>query len=743
MNNDLIVLSSQDGIPKAIRKRLDQAQIKEDDILIAAEGDLSQHGQMTCVWLVATSEHVAAIAESPEVPIVGPFKFKETENFKLRSTVGSTCLQTSVDGLHLDLVRFSNGYRERFGRVLSQLKRLKDNRDIQKEALLAPDPNVCPECGLTLPDPNAPCPKCIKQGAVLFRIIKMMRGHLMWAIVLFLLVFAGVGMDMLPPYLTKILVDDVLTEQTHTEWLLLIVAALAGAHVFRNSVNILINRLSSKVGTQIAYDVRRQLFDKLQRMSVDYYDKMQAGDLMSRVSQDVEELRGFIDQATQGFLVNIILIFAIGGMLFHLNASLAFYILIPIPFVILGTVVFWRYIYPKQFKIRDSRSKFSSMLYGVLSGIRLVKAFAQEDREKSRFLNRIGYLRDSRRKVEMSSGTFYPMMAFVFSLGGLIVWYVGGKDVLGDKITLGTLMAFLGYIGMFYSPLSRLTFFSNWLTSFMTSSQRIFEILDTEPGIKDDPDAEPMPEVKGDIEFDVVVFGYDPYSPVIKGVSISIESGAMIGIVGKSGSGKTTLINLLCRFYDVQEGSVRIDGKDVRDVSSHDLRSHVGLVLQEPFLIRASVAENIAYSKPGATPEEIINAAKAANAHDFIMRLPSGYDTMLGERGSGLSGGERQRVSIARALLCDPAILILDEATSSVDTESERQIQEALAVLSKGRTTIAIAHRLSTLRGADRIYVIDDGTLAEHGNHDELMAKEGIYSRLVRIQTELAAIESD
>ncbi len=743
MNNDLIVLSSQDGIPKTIRERLDQAQIEEDDILIAAEGDLSQHGQMTCVWLVATSEQVAAIAESPEVPIVGPFKFKETENFKLRSTVGSTCLQTSVDGLHLDLVRFSNGYRERFGRVLSQLKRLKDNRDIQKEALLAPDPNVCPECGLTLPDANAPCPKCIKQGAVLFRIIKMMRGHLMWALVLFLLVLAGIGMDMLPPYLTKILVDDVLTERTHTEWLLLIVAALAGAHVFRNSVNILISRLSSKVGTQIAYDVRKELFDKLQSMSVDYYDKMQAGDLMSRVSQDVEELRGFIDEATQGFLVNIILIFAIGGMLFHLNESLAFYILIPIPFVILGTVVFWRYIYPKQFKIRDSRSKFSSMLYGVLSGIRLVKAFAQEDREKSRFLNRIGYLRDSRRTVEMSSGTFYPIMAFVFSLGGLIVWYVGGKDVLEDKITLGTLMAFLGYIGMFYSPLSRLTQFSNWLTAFMTSSQRIFEILDTEPGIKDNPDAEPMPEVKGDIEFDNVVFGYDPYNPVTKGISISIKSGTMIGIVGKSGSGKTTLINLLCRFYDAQEGSVRIDGKDVRDISSHDLRSHIGLVLQEPFLIRASVAGNIAYSKPGATPEEIINAAKAANAHDFIMRLPSGYDTMLGERGSGLSGGERQRVSIARALLCDPAILILDEATSSVDTESERQIQEALSVLSKGRTTIAIAHRLSTLRGADHIYVIDNGMLAEHGDHNELMAKGGIYSRLVRIQTDLAAIESD
>jgi ATP-binding cassette subfamily B protein len=327
-------------------------------------------------------------------------------------------------------------------------------------------------------------------------------------------------------------------------------------------------------------------------------------------------------------------------------------------------------------------------------------------------------------------------------MGGFIVWYAGGRYILEQQgVTLGTLMAFLGYLGMFYAPLQMLTELSNWLTSFLSASQRVFDVLDTPSLLEDKPDAKPMETLRGAIEFDHVTFGYDPYNPVIKDISFRIEPGQMVGIVGKSGSGKTTLVNLICRFYDVQKGTVRLDGADVRDMRRQDLRKHIGLVLQEPFLFRASIAENIAYGRPEATPHRMMDAAKAAYAHDFIMRQPMGYDTQLGERGAGLSGGERQRVSIARAILYDPVILILDEATSSVDTESEQEIQKALAVLCKGRTTIAIAHRLSTLRGADRILVIDEGQLAEQGSHEELMAKQGIYHRLVIIQTELAKLE--
>ncbi|MCS7181184.1 MAG: ATP-binding cassette domain-containing protein, partial [bacterium] len=303
------------------------------------------------------------------------------------------------------------------------------------------------------------------------------------------------------------------------------------------------------------------------------------------------------------------------------------------------------------------------------------------------------------------------------------------------------LMAFLSYIGMFYTPLTHLTLLSTWFSNFTTASHRIFEVLDTEPQVKEPKKVVKIARLKGEIEFKNVSFGYDPYQPILKNISFKIEPGETVGIVGKSGSGKTTIINLLCKFYDIQEGEILIDGKNIKEITSYELRKHIGLVLQEPFLFRGTIAENISYGKPDATFEEIINAAKIANAHEFIMKFPNGYDTLLGERGAGLSGGEKQRITIARAILCDPPILILDEATSSVDTESEKKIQDALSALWKGRTTIIIAHRLSTLREADKIIVIDNGRVVEIGNHMELMEKRGIYYNLIVMQTQLASID--
>jgi ATP-binding cassette subfamily B protein len=302
-------------------------------------------------------------------------------------------------------------------------------------------------------------------------------------------------------------------------------------------------------------------------------------------------------------------------------------------------------------------------------------------------------------------------------------------------------MAFLGYIGMFYTPLSNLALLSNWFSSFTTATHRIFEILDTEAQIKEPSYGKNLKDIQGTIEFDRVSFGYDPYQPVIKDISFKINEGETIGIVGKSGSGKTTIINLICRFYDIQKGNIYIDGQNVKDILSSELRKHIGLVLQEPFLFRGTIAENISYGKPDADLKEIINAAIFANAHEFIMKMPNGYDTWLGERGAGLSGGEKQRIGIARALLCNLPILILDEATSSVDTESEKKIQDALSYLVKGKTTIIIAHRLSTLKDVDRIYVIDDGRIVESGNHQHLMEIKTVYYNLVKIQTEPAKIE--
>jgi ATP-binding cassette subfamily B protein len=463
---------------------------------------------------------------------------------------------------------------------------------------------------------------------------------------------------------------------------------------------------------------------------------------MSRVLYDVDYFQSFVGQVAQGFLLNLLLVLGIGSMLFVMNWKLALLVMLPIPFVAIGTTYFWRHIYPRYYRLSDSQSKMYQLLGGLLNGIRLVKVFGQEEREKQRFSASAEYMQNTRRSLEMSQGVFGPIMGFIFGLGGLIIWFSGGQMVLEKHITLGTLMAFLGYVGMFYGPISSLTMFSNWLTGFLSAGQRVFEVLDSHSALSQDPNPVRLPSAEGSIELKNVVFGYDPYTPVLKGVTMKIEPGQFVGIVGKSGSGKTTLVNLICRFYDVHEGQVLLDGVDVRKLSKDDLHRQVGLVLQEPFLFRASIADNIAYGRPDANALAVLDAAKSANAHDFIARRTSSYDTKLGENGAGLSGGERQRISIARALLCNPRILILDEATSSVDTESEQEIQKALAVICKGRTTIAIAHRLSTLKNADIIFVFDDGRIAESGTHEQLLEKQGIYYKLVMIQTQLTRLET-
>jgi len=340
--------------------------------------------------------------------------------------------------------------------------------------------------------------------------------------------------------------------------------------------------------------------------------------------------------------------------------------------------------------------------------------------------------------VDQNIATIFPLLGFLMSAGSFVVWYIGGASVVHGGMTLGTFNMFLFFLGQLYGPLQQMTRIADWLSRAMTAAERVFEVVDAEADVVDAPDAKPLPRIEGAVTFDNVSFGYDKVRRVLDSVSLDVKPGEMIGLVGHSGAGKTTVINLIARFYDPTEGRVLIDGMDMRSVKLNDLRGQLGIVLQEPFLFPGTVASNIAYAKPDASPEEILRAAKAANAHDFIMRFPDGYDTQVGERGVRLSGGERQRLSIARAILHDPRILILDEATASVDTETEHQIQEAINRLISGRTTFAIAHRLSTLRNADRLVVMDKGKVAEIGTHEELMEKEGgIFRRLVEMQTEV------
>ncbi|MCM8769611.1 MAG: ABC transporter ATP-binding protein/permease [Candidatus Omnitrophica bacterium] len=730
-----------ENLPSAVVEKLRSLNISLEEIVLQTKSDLNLKGEPEITYVIATPRQLVAVPEGEGVePVV--VEIQSIESARVNSKVGSAFFQVKIkQGIHVDVCRFSNAQRFRFDRLVTELENLKHGLPVDNKRLNEIHPQVCPQCGMILRQEGAICLRCQAQGSVMRRLFALVSPYLSWIVGLILAMIVSVTLGLVPPQLTRVLVDQVLTTQAHVDWLFWLVLALVINGLVKTQIDMVVGTLSTSIGTLITFDLRQQMFKKLQQLSVDYYDKNSIGTILNRFSQDVEVLHSFVTQLSQGFLLNCLMIVGIGAMLFSINALLAFFVLIPIPFVILATLTFYRRIYPRHRRVWDSQSKMSSFLTSVISGNRVVKAFSQEEREMKRFERMASYQRDSTRELNLGVAAFNPMMAFLFSLGGLIIWYAGGKQVLSGTLTLGQLMAFLGYISMFYTPLSNMALLSNWFSGFTTATTRIFELLDTEPPLREPNKPVKLEKVRGLIELENVTFGYDPYFPVIKGVSLKAEPGELIGIVGRSGSGKTTLINLICRFYDPQKGTVRIDGQDLRTIPSTELRRHIGLVLQEPFLFRGTILENIAYGRPEASFQEVIRVARAAEAHDFIMKLPSGYDFRLGEGGSGLSGGERQRLGIARALLCDPPILILDEATSSVDTESEQKIQAALAILCRGRTTIAIAHRLSTLKGADRIYVIEDGRLVEFGTHQQLMEKQGTYYRLVMIQTQLSSLE--
>ncbi len=731
-------------IPPVLTEILNHRGIPEASVEVALESDLSHAGNPEPNWAVITSEAVWAIRLNlPDgEKIEGPFPLDKIEKVRIFRGVGSSFLQLRIDHLYLDLIRFSNARREEFNRLRLYLDQKLIRRTDSPEIFQQKHPWICERCKLPLPSRNASCLRCARERGLFVRTLSLMRPYSNYVGLLLVMMLMGVVLDLVPPYLTRILVDDVLSSHSRAGLLAWLVLTLAGASLLRAVLNIFIGRMSTVIGTKVTYELRSRMHQKLSQISVDFYDRVSLGSIITRVLHDVDYFHGFVHQVAQGFFVNIFLVIGIGFMLFHLNLKLAFFVLIPIPFIIVGTWFFWHIIYPRYYRYWDSQSKLAALLNGILSGIRTVKAYAQEIREHVRFKEVSLFSRQARRHVEQGTTTFLPIFGFVFGLGGLIIWYAGGKDVLEGKITLGTLMAFLGYLGMFYNPISALTMFSNWLTGFLTAGQRIFEILDTSSSLKVPEHPLSLKAVRGKIEFKHVTFGYDPYQPVIKDVSLVIHPGQTVGIVGKSGCGKTTLVNLICRFYDPQQGQILIDDQDIQSIHNQELRQHVVLVLQEPFLFRSTIAENITYGRPQSSARQIIHAAHAANCHRFILKQASGYDTRLGERGAGLSGGERQRISIARALLCDPAILILDEAMSNVDTESEQEIQQALAVLTKDRTTLVIAHRLSTLKNADLIYVMDEGRIIEQGSHPQLMEKKGQYYKLVNIQTDLTRIEN-
>lgn len=728
--------------PKSIARHLAERQIAAEDLRLCTDTDIDPQGRYQAQWLAVTDSRLFVMTNGAKPKVHFELDLAKAEEFRCQGVIGSGLLQARVDGLYVDVLRYSNRLADRFQKVSRKLEGQRQGQPIRHEPEDDVDPMRCPKCDLMLEVAGDLCPRCVDKGAALTRMWRLMRPYRRMALAVLALLIVGIAFDLVAPQLTRHLVDRVLPEVNpatapqRLRLLGLLVGVLAGVQVLRMVVNMINGVLGSRIGTAITLDMRSRLNAHLQQLSVGFYDRQQVGSLVGRVAYDTESLHDFVMQITGGFVFQLIMLLGVGAMMFWMNPKLAAFTLIPAPFVLAGSYVFWRYIYPRYYRFWDASSKQAGMLAGTLAGIRVVKAFSQEKRESERFDTLSRSLRTTRLGVDTAHSIFNPIMGVVFQLGGWIVWFVGGRDVLTGQMSLGSLMAFFGYLWMFYGPLGSLTQFTNWLTQFVTQAHRIFEILDTPPEISDVQNPVDIGQARGHVRFQNVTFGYARNNPVLRELDFEIRPGEMIGMVGRSGSGKSTIVNLLCRFYDVDEGRVLLDGVDVRQLERAALTRQIGVVLQEPFLFRGSIRDNIAYGDPEAAPERVLNAAKAANAHDFIMHAPHAYDTWVGEHGAGLSGGERQRISIARVLITDPRVLILDEATSSVDAESEAAIQAALAELVKGRTTIAIAHRLSTLRHADRILVIDGGRIAESGPHAELLEQGGLYSRLVRAQGE-------
>lgn len=535
------------------------------------------------------------------------------------------------------------------------------------------------------------------------------------------------------PFVIKDMVDQVLSEK-NTTMLNWIVLSIIVVFVIRGIAYYGQSYLMNYVGQRVIIDIRKAVFEKLQRLSMSFYDKHKTGTIMSYVTNDVSALQSaMVDNVVEMITETVILVASI-VMMIYLDWKLFLVTFATFPVVLFFIDSFGKRIRKSGSRIQEAAADITSVLQEVASSPRVIKSFVREGYEVDRFdKENMNNFRANMKYAQLSS-TLTPTIEFVAAVGvSIILWY-GGNSVINGSITAGSLVAFLTYAVNISNPIKRLSRVIGNIQKALAAAQRVFDVLDLPEDIKNAPDAKALPKVKGDVRFNDVSFAYNENEEVLSHVSFEVKPGEMVAFVGPSGAGKSTVASLLPRFYDAINGSITIDGQDIRKVTLDSLREQVGIVPQETVLFNGSVYDNILYGRLDATREEVEAAAKAANAHDFIMQLPDGYETTLGDRGMNISGGQRQRISIARAILKNPQILILDEATSALDTESERVVQEALDRLMVGRTSFVIAHRLSTIKNADKIMVLEKGQLIEQGNHDELMAMDGLYAHLYKIQ---------
>ncbi|MCL1796502.1 MAG: ABC transporter ATP-binding protein/permease [Clostridia bacterium] len=636
------------------------------------------------------------------------------------------------------LLVFSVGNLVYAERLIKVVNNLRDGVDPLREVYA--DENIfCDKCGMRYPEPSRKvCPRCMDKMSVTKRLMGFFADYRRQVFTILAIMIASTAVSILSPYIgTKLLFDEVLTEGGGYFGMIgAFVLLILFVRAVNTGMNILYQYALAKIVPWIVYDLKLKIFEAMQRLSVNFYTSKRTGSLMNRVTRDATNIYWFFVDGMPFVIVNLFTFTGVIALMCLLNFTLAIVCLVILPIAVLLFRILWSVFRRYHHKNWVYGSQLNSMVSDSVNGQRVIKAFAREDEEAGRFAG-VGRKQTDVDIQSLNTGfTAFPLIYLFMFIGQVVVTAIGGRMVLEGEITIGTLMTFVAYLSMLYGPLEFMSWVSNWWARCVDSAQRVFEIIDAKPDVADPEDPILPDTLAGDINITNCWFEYDPATPILKGLNLRVEAGKLLGIVGKTGAGKSTLANLIARLYDVTEGEITIDGINVKRLPLSMLRKNIGIVSQDIYLFIGSIADNIRYARPDASIEDVIRAAKAASAHDFIMNLPDAYETRIGAGGQDLSGGEKQRLSIARTIIQNPRILILDEATAAMDTETEAAIQRSLSKLQRDRTTISIAHRLSTLRDADSLAVISEGKVVENGTHAELMARKGEYHKLYGIQME-------
>lgn len=713
---------------------------KDDEPMFAVVSDLDGNSDYGVGAVYVTDDRIVSIGKDYDDGFIS-LDFASISEITVKRMYGNAVLKVKTSGgSSLDILRFTFACADICDAAADFVTKVKAGESVESrfaavESVYRNLRSFCPKCGRKLAAPGAECLNCSGKGklfSTMMHYIKPYLGKLIFCIFLSIITTAAA---LVPPYVTSLMVDDVIPNGDMKR-LVIVIAGLLGVYFAQYAIGAVRSYMLRIAGDGIIADLKKEIYAKAQYLPMKFYDKTSTGSVINRVNSDTQVLQQFMLRITQEAVVQLFMMIGIIIIMLSMNWRLTLLSLIPVPIVVFCSRYFGKKIGPMYRRLWRRGVAISSILSDTIPAIRIVKSFSREQKTINRFGRHIDdWMAEDRRAAKIAA-IFPAAITFLITCGSVIIWLVGGEMVINtpERLSLGVLVSFISYTSMFYNPVN---FFANLSDSYqnaIASAEKVMEIVNAEPE-HNFGEGKELQKIDGRIEFKNVNFSFDRSKKVLNDVSFVIEPGDVVGIVGTTGSGKSTLINLLMRFYDDYEGEILVDNVNIRDIDMSYYRSQIGYVQQEPMMFHDTIFNNIAYSVPGAHPEQIINAADIANAHGFISRLPDAYDTVLGERGVGLSGGEKQRLSIARAVLKNPGILIFDEATSAVDSETEKLIQDAIDRLIRGRTTLMIAHRLSTLRKANKIIVVDKGNIIEFGSPEELMTLKGKYYKLIKIQS--------